>query len=412
VVKVRPASNSVEARNGGVQAFAGRALPKRIYNHQLIRAVVFHEGPLSRLDLGQRTGLPLSVLTGLCADLIENGYLEEHSAAPGQRARRGRPRTFLRLAGGKLGAVCLRHGLEEIHAAVVDLDGALRWERRHACSPKLDARGRADLLVKAAREALRSSPLSRERLLGVGLADPGLVDRATGRVLRAANIPQWTNVALGDLLREATDLPVLLERGDSLQALGEAAFGAGRGVKSLLFISLIDHGVGGGIVAGGRLATGRFGGCGEIGHVNVVHRGEPCGCGLRGCLEACLMPERLLDGSSFRDFPSLLKAGQAGDRSARGILAGAAELTARALGNAVNLLNPERIVLGGYLAEAGDLFRAPLQEHLPRYTMREMLDGLDIRPAERDDLNAFLGVVCSFREALCAFPAVYAGKER
>lgn len=388
-----------------------RSMPKRLYNRQLVRALLHRDGPASRLELGRKTGLPLSALTTLCSQLIREGFLEEQSVSVQAQAGRGRPRVRLQLAYGKLGTVCLAHSPEVIRAAVVDLGGGVRWERAFPCHRGLSPKDRLGLLCGAASTAIAESPLPRTKLLGIGVAEPGLVDRESGTALRAVGLPGWERIPLREALNQACHTPVLIERYDGLQALGEAAFGAGRGARSLLFVSLVEDGVGGGVVEGGRLVAGRNGGAGEIGHTNLSPDGPRCACGLSGCLEAYVKPKEILKrlrahGLRVADFAAALAAFRAGDTHAKAEFAEAAHLLARAVGSAVNLLNPDRVVLGGYLADAGEGMRQLVEEHLPQFTLPEWKDGLKLCMAEHGERNVYLGIVCSFREMLCALPSL------
>jgi glucokinase len=241
--------------------------------------------------------------------------------------------------------------------------------------------------------------------------------------MRAVNVPGWANVPVGRILEESSRLPVAIERSDGLEALGEAAFGAGRGARNLLYVSLRMEGVGGGVVEEGRLIQGRFGSAGEIGHVSVSEGGPVCGCGLRGCLEAHVAPQRMvarwrartkadlpsskadLSNPGEGDFLAMLEAERAGDRASVDVLRKSARLLARGIGSAVNLLNAERVVLGGLFVQAGDLILEQVKAALPDYTMKELLDGLEVRLAELGDDAAALGLVARVRQAAFAYPA-------
>jgi predicted NBD/HSP70 family sugar kinase len=236
------------------------------------------------------------------------------------------------------------------------------------------------------------------------------------------NVPGWQDVPVVERLRKATGLPAVIERGDGWQALGEVAFGAGRGAGHAVFVTLLE-GIGGGIVENGRLLAGRDGSAGEIGHTRVSEDGPPCGCGGRGCLEAHLAPARLAalwrglcpgqampatprGDTSDDDFARMLRAAREGDAHARRILADAAHALARGLGNAVSLLNPERIILGGRFVEAGDLLLEPLRQALPRYALRELLQGIEVRLAELGEASTFLGMAAHVRDRIFAYPSV------
>jgi predicted NBD/HSP70 family sugar kinase len=212
----------------------------------------------------------------------------------------------------------------------------------------------------------------------------------------------------------------MLHRGDGWEALGEVAFGAGRQARHALYVTLLE-GIGGGIVEHERLLAGRDGSAGEIGHTRVSDDGPLCGCGARGCLEAHLAPARLgalwlghskqsrNSGSHNEDgrddFSRMLDAARADDSAAQRILADAATSLARALGNAVSLLNPERIILGGRFVECGNLILAPLRESIAQFTLDEFAHGMDIRTAELSE-PAFCGIAAEARKRLFAFPSI------
>jgi glucokinase len=283
-------------------------------------------------------------------------------------------------------------------------------------------------IAGAAKAAVTAASKVGVRLVAMGAADPGLVDIASGDSVRAVNVPGWQNIPVGQKLHQATDLPVVIQRGDGLQALGEVAFGAGRGVQNAIYVTLVE-GIGGGIVEKGQLLVGRDGSAGEIGHMRISEGGPPCGCGGRGCLEAYLAPARLaalwrgvppelaqqepLRGEAFNDdFTQMLQAAREGDPRARKILTDAAGVLARGIGNAVNLLNPQRIILGGRFVQAGDLLLEPLRQALANCAIGELLRGVEVRLAELGEASAFLGMAAYVGKQLFAYPSVTARFER
>lgn len=402
----------------------GRRITKPAYNRLLVCATLFREGPESRVGLHHRTGIPLSRLSEISGDLLRAGLIRESVVAPAGGNGRGRPQTLLEIELRGLGVACVRYDNEHAVAAVVDLVGSVRWQRRWS-GPFNDAEKLLKRVEEAAKLAVDAAGKAGVRTVAVGAADPGTVDVAAGRAVRAVNVPGWQNIPVGDRLRKATGLPALIERGDGWQALGEVAFGAGRGVEHAVFVTHLD-GIGGGIVEGGRLLAGRDGSAGEIGHTRVSEDGPLCGCGGRGCLEAHLAPAHLValwkgerpepaakkparGAQAPDDFALMLNAAREGDSRARTVLAEAAVNLARGLGNVVSLLNPERIILGGRFVEAADLLLEPLKQSLPKYALREMLQGIEVRSAELGEASAFLGVAAHVRDRMFAYPSVGAG---
>jgi predicted NBD/HSP70 family sugar kinase len=400
----------------------GKQITKPAYNRLLVCATLFHEGPESRVGLQRRTGLQVSRLSEICGDLLREGLIRESVVAPANGNGRGRPQTLLEIDLRNLGVACVHYGRDQVIGAVADLTGAVRWQRRWEGPFGADAEPLLRRIVEALRLAVDAAPEAGVRLAAVGAADPGTVDIAAGRAVRAVNVPGWQNVPVVERLRGAVDLPVVIERGDGWQALGEAAFGAGRGARHAIFVTLLE-GIGGGIVEEGRLLAGRDGSAGEIGHTRVSQGGPLCGCGGRGCLEAHLAPARLAalwrglpprlaqqvtpcGEAPNDDFAQMLRAAREGDARARHVLTDAARALARGLGNAVSLLNPERIILGGRFVESGDLLLEPLKQALPRYALRELLQGTEVRLAELGEASTFLGIAAHVRDRIFAYPNV------
>lgn len=400
---------------------------KVAYNRSLVCASLFNEGPRSRIGLRQATGLPLSRLSDICGDLLRDGVIRESMVAPPTGSGRGRPQSLLELDLRRLGVACVRYDQDYITTALVDLSGTVHWKRQWN-GPFGDVSGMLRTISKSVLQTLEVAPDMNIGLVGVGAADPGTIDVAAGRSIRAVNVPGWSDVPVVDHLTAATGLPGVIQRCDGWQALGEVAFGAGRGSQHVLFVTLLE-GIGGGIVEEGRLLTGRDGSAGEIGHTRVSLDGPLCGCGGRGCLEAHLAPARLaalwrgvshadLDqiaprgGTADDEFAQMLVAAQRGDTKAREVLATAARALAVGLGNAVGLLNPERIVLGGRFVGAGESLVSLVRQALPEFSLPELAANVDIRVAELGDDSVFLGVAAHVRSRLFAYPSMGGTVER
>jgi predicted NBD/HSP70 family sugar kinase len=395
---------------------------KRAYNRSLVCASLFHEGPRSRIGLKSSTGLPMSRLSEICSGLLREGVIRESMVAPASGCGRGRPQSMLELDFRRLGVACVRYDHDHITTAIVDLSGEVHWKRRWNGPFDGDSTSLLRAILKCVETTLQSSTDNELRLVAVGAADPGTVDVATGRSLRAVNMPGWNDVPVVEKLTEVSKLPGVIERSDGWQALGEVAYGAGRGSQHVLFVTLLE-GIGGGIVEGGKLLSGRDGSAGEIGHTRVSIDGPLCGCGGRGCLEAHLAPARLAAlwrGASPADldnivpqgevagdgFDQMLAAARTGDEKALEVFANAVRALAVGLGNAVSLLNPERIILGGRFVSAGDGLLPLLRQMLQQFALPELVANVDVRLAELGEDSAFLGIAAHVRNQLFAYPSM------
>lgn len=224
----------------------------------------------------------------------------------------------------------------------------------------------------------RSVGLATSRLRGVGIGAPGLVDARQGIVHHLVNVRGWRGVPLARLLAARLRCPCAVDNDANLVALGEWSFGAGRGAEHLVCVTL-GTGVGGGLVLEGGLYRGASGSAGEIGHMIVLPGGRRCGCGQRGCLEAqvgtaAILSEaraaarhgsvalrRLAAASPLGLTPEIVsRAAQAGDAAARQIWVRVGRWLGLAVANAVNLLNPDRVVIGGGVAKAWPMFAPSL----------------------------------------------------
>lgn len=395
---------------------------KRAYSRSLVCASLFHEGPRSRIGLKLATGLPMSRLSDICGGLLQDGVIRESMIAPANGSGRGRPQALLELDFSRLGVACVRYDQDQVTTALVDLGGKVHWKRRWNGPFTGDASTMLRTISKHLKSTIKLASATGLNLVGVGAADPGTVDVATGRSIRAVNMPGWIDVPVVETLSESTKLAGVIERSDGWQALGEVAYGAGRGSQHVLFVTLLE-GIGGGIVEGEHLLSGRDGSAGEIGHTRVSIDGPLCGCGGRGCLEAYLAPARLaalwrgvpaveLDKIIPQgevpgdDFDQMLVAAQRGDEKALEVLTNAARALAIGLGNAVSLLNPERIILGGRFVAAGDTLLPLLRQALPEFALPELVKNVDVRLAELGEDSAFLGITAHVRNRLFSYPSM------
>ena len=234
-------------------------------------------------------------------------------------------------------------------------------------------------LVAAAAAALRDSPVD-----GIGLAVPGLFDAGTGEIVLFPNLPgAWAGRPL------VAELEAALEAADQPWSTTPAPApsprpGSGRRRAARPWsIMVLGTGVGGGVVVDGRLHTGPHGRAGEIGHQVLVVDGEPCGCGNRGCLEAYASAAALSRLGGRATPEEVVAAARAGDEVARAALESVAARLAHGLANVVTVLLPERVVVGGGVAAAGELLLDPLRRELARRAPMVPADWYDVVPARR-----------------------------
>jgi glucokinase len=298
-------------------------------------------------------------------------------------------------------------GGTKLGLALVDRAGRVTRSERRATDAGGGPRPLVAELAAAARELIAGAPAAVGSL-GVGFA--GQVDARAGVVRSAPNLSGWEDFPLVEALGEAVGRPVALLNDVSATALAEHAVGAGRGVDDLVVVTL-GTGVGGGVIAGGRLIEGAGGYGGELGHMTLVADGRPCRCPNRGCLEAYAggwaiaerareavdeAPEagRALlaaaDGREEITAAAVARAARAGDPLARRLVAETGRLLGSGLVSLVHAFNPRRLILGGGVIDGLPELVAAAEAELRARAMAVFLEDLEILPAA---LGAEAGVV-------------------
>lgn len=262
-----------------------------------------------------------------------------------------------------------------------------------------------DRLVAMAKDLLSSSEIAPDALAGVGISCGGPLDTKSGLVYDPPNLPGWTAIPVRRRFEEAfPGVNVVLENDANATALAEWHWGAGRGVRNLVFMTM-GTGIGGGLILDGRLYRGTNDLAGEVGHQVILRDGPLCGCGKRGCLEALasgpaiarLAQESLLYGRGKRlveiagGKPSLItarhvvEAAKAGDAFSRTILAEVGGYMGIGLANLIQILNPERIVIGTIAVHAGELILDPIRRTVEEYAWERARSVCQIVPAALGD---------------------------
>lgn len=264
---------------------------------------------------------------------------------------------------------------------------ASQWRdhRRVFSPPGADARSDIATMIRLGRELLGENEAA-----AIGVSFGGPADYQTGLVRLSHHVPGWENTPLQRLLEEAFGAPARIDNDANAAALGEHRFGAGRGVQHLLYVT-VSTGVGGGWILDGRPFRGHAGMAGEIGHTVVDPNGPVCLCGKRGCVERLAsgpymaqdLAEKLARPSGALSGRDVAKMAAAGNAAAQEILQRGAWALGVGIGNAANLLNPQRVVLGGGVTKSGDAWqqtvrRAARETALPEITF-------DVVPAALGD---------------------------
>lgn len=349
----------------------GRRLPDtqqgmRRRNLARVMHTVSAEGPLSRAAVASRIGLTRAAVSTLVDELIRSGLLDE--LGPERPGRVGRPGSALAVSGRGPAGIGAEVGVDHLAVCAVDLRGEVRARaERHGGN-----RGRApepvlEELTALVRQVTAEADRAGLWPAGLAVAVPGLVARDARTVVRAPNLA-WHDTDLGALLPRG--LPLTVDNEANFGGLAELWLGEAT-PRDFLHVSA-EIGIGAAVIVDGRLLRGTRGFAGELGHVPVCPEGPPCACGGRGCLEQYAGEEAVLRAAGLEPgedrIGRLAERAAGGDQDVRRALCVAGTALGIALTGAVNLLDPETVVLGGALAGLAPWLLPSLERELDRRT--------------------------------------------
>jgi glucokinase-like ROK family protein len=356
---------------------------KSINKHTALDMIRFTPGGISRVQLARRLNLTRAGITIIVNDLLESGCIRE---AESLSTKHGRPQIILEMnpqrgfvAGLDLGFSHLRIVITDFVARVVEekeVPFEITWGPQ-TCLPKVD---------EMLKELVTKLGLATKDLLAVGMGVPGPIATEAGTVIAPPIMPGWDRYPIRATAEKMWGCPVSLNNDAEMGALGEWAFGAGRGEQNLAYIK-VGSGIGAGLLLDGKIYHGSTGSAGEIGHLTIEENGPLCSCGNRGCLEAltggkaiATQAQEAVRNGRRTQLSSIIPvekitakdvaaAARRGDLIAQQILARAGSHLGVALAGVVNVFNPSVLVVGGGVAQTGDLFLEPVRDAIQRRSL-------------------------------------------
>lgn len=377
-----------------------------------LRAVLNHflnEGSVSRAQLAERTALSNTTITNLIDDLLVQGIVVEddteaartQASRNGSSRRVGRPRTSLRLNPNARYAAGVHIGIGILRVAVVNLHAEIIRNTIASFDVAAPAAHVLNQIARLVKQTIADSRIETDRLIGLGIGASGLVDYEAGVNVFAPNLG-WHDVPLRDWMQDRLGLPTTVDNNVRAMALGEALFGAGRGVGVLAFV-YGRVGVGAGFVVNGRAFRGSGAGAGEIGHtVMIPDGGDLCVCGQRGCLETLVsepvivreaerlarrrphgaLARCLAQNGKTKPIERIFAAAREGDAATLRLLEDRARYLGIALANLVNVLNPELILLGGMFAQGSEFFLPVAERTVRERAFAGLGDRVRLQPTQ------------------------------
>ncbi|WP_329173793.1 MULTISPECIES: ROK family transcriptional regulator [unclassified Streptomyces] len=345
---------------------------------RVVRAVRL-AGSLTQAEIARSTGLSAATVSNIVRELRDNGTVQVTPTSSGGRRARS-----VALSGDAGIVVGVDFGHSHLRVAVGNLAHQVLAEQSEPIDVDASASQGFDRAEQLVARLVESTGISPQKVLGVGLGVPGPIDVESGALGSTAILPGWSGINPRQEMSDRLGVPVQVDNDANLGALGELVWGGGRGVKDLAYIK-VASGVGAGLVIDGRIYRGPGGTAGEIGHITLDESGPVCRCGNRGCLEtftAARYVLELLRGSHGEGLtvPRMVQLAREGDPGCRRVTGDVGRHIGMGVASLCNLLNPSRIVLGGDLAEAGELVLGPIRESVSRYAIPSAAQRLSVVP--------------------------------
>jgi predicted NBD/HSP70 family sugar kinase len=356
---------------------AHRQLLKAINRTSILNVIKAH-GSIARADIADLTHLSPAAVTGLTAELIEDGLIVEKQEGA---SRGGRPPILLALDSEAVCVVGIKLAEEHAALALANLNSDILAKDVILLAER-DPESISDQLAKGVRGLLRATQVRSGRLLGVGVGLAGIIDSAAG-VCRVSPHNGWREVPFAKLLEERLNCLVYLDNNVNSLTLMEQLYGVGQRARDFLVVT-IGRGIGMGVVANGHIYRGAHGGGGELGHIVIDPDGFLCNCGNRGCLETFvaepwLLRRAALNGLNVTSPDELLAAAQADHPVARDVLEKAGCLLGQTMANLVNLFNPELIIVSGEGVRMGEFVFGPMRDAMQRHMFAKLAEGLEVK---------------------------------
>lgn len=374
--------------------------------HAVVDLIRFAGKGISRTDLAEEMGLTRAAVTIIVNDLITNGIIVETES---RTTSNGRPPVVLEINPDRGLVAAIDMGASHLSVALGDFSARILEETEISFridSGPTESLKQADLILN---QVLRRRGLSTTDLAGVGIGVPGPVIADKGMVMAPPIMPGWDRYPIRATLENKWGTAVTLNNDAELGALGEWAYGAGRGEKNLAFIK-VGSGIGAGLIINKQIYGGTTGSAGEIGHLTVDENGPLCACGNHGCLEAfagghaiasqaknlvasgkrTLLSEYDIDSITAHN---VAEAARRGDLAAQEVLKRSGTFIGIAIAGLINLINPSTVIIGGGVAQVGDLLTGPIRQAVHERSLRASEHGVRITTAMLGRRSSLIGAL-------------------
>jgi len=380
----------------------------RSYYKSLVKNLVRTDGPISRIALNKLTGMRPASITDVTKELLKEGIIKEIGY---ESSKRGRRKVLLDINRDAGRVVTLDFNSNRILGLGADLKLGICYRSRRII-PNYSGKDEIIKIMKdILHEIIESPPVKIAPVLGIGIADPGIVNENTGISILTTQMKGWENVPIKDIMESEFGYPSFLESDTRCRLIAEKHLGAGKMKNDILMVEL-SSGIGAGMMSEGKLFRGSRGSAGELGHMMILENGPYCNCGSRGCLEAIAssraitrkLQEAIKSGATSSlskvshgdiskiDINMISQAAEDGDKLSLQIIEEAGRFIGEAIANAINLLNPEIVILTGDLLSFGDYILNPIEGMVRRQALSYNTKDVRIVLAEVGEEAAAIGM--------------------
>jgi N-acetylglucosamine repressor len=366
------------------------------------------KNPISRAEIARLSNLTPATISRVVAELHKRGIIREHGPGVSIGGRRPvliefNPEAFY------LGGIDL--GITKVISVIIDLHGNILSKAKLDIDVSEGKDRIIERMFTVTRQVLsNTNELIRNKLAGIGISLSGIIDTKKGLSVFSPSIPNWHNVPIVQLFQNEFHLPVFIENDARAMALAEARYGAGRDYDNFFCIN-IGHGIGSGIIINKELYRGKTLTAGEFGHMTLVPSGPLCHCGNRGCVEVMAgghaiaasairvassggntLIKELVEGDIKKiNAEVVARAAKKGDDIALQLLNEVGRYLGIAIANIINLLNPELIVIGGGVSNAGEFFFEEIKNVIKKRAFTTMVNNPEIVTSALSDDASSIG---------------------
>lgn len=380
---------------------------------------VLREYPsVSRADIARITELTPATVSSIISLLISVGIAKEIGYG---ESTGGRPPVMIEFNPKAFYLAGVDLGVSKIIAVVTDLKGDVVSSTRMDLDVRQGVESIISSLFEVTHATLKQVEDLRTKTAGLGLSVPGLIDADRGISVFAPNIPGWSNIPIVKLFEDEFSIPCWVENDARAMAIGEAMFGEGRGYDNILCVN-VGRGIGAGLIINGEIYRGKQGAAGELGHMTVDPNGPVCPCGNHGCLEvmaagpaiAAAAIRAVSTGSStlIRDLVDgkieaitaevVSQAAAKGDLLAERLIREAGRYLGIGIANAVNLLSPDIVIIGGGVSRAGDILFEEVRSTVEKRAFTAMVNLPPIIPSTQGEEASSVGAAALVFEEMLA----------